>query len=134
MQRPTSGGSQQHQTDHHAASGSSENSITYEENIIYEKLKNSGELERLKELLKTRLHQNGWNDIISSAFRESMEERELAELSVPSIVHDLLPIARSKIPDSVKYEVVQQIQLFLEKDQDYSELYSTPPLPTTPKK
>ncbi|KAG2383249.1 hypothetical protein C9374_004586 [Naegleria lovaniensis] len=129
MQRPPSGS---HQTDH-VASGSSENSVSNEENLIYEKLKNSGELDRLKELLKTRLIQNGWNDIVSLAFRESMEDRELAELSVPSIVHDLLPIARSKIPENVKYEVVQQIQLFLEKDQDFSELYNAP-LPTTPKK
>ena len=109
--------------------------INQEENLIFEKLKQSGEMDRLKELLKLRLEENGWKDKVSEAFKKTMEERELGELSVPGIVHDLLPIARSEIPSNVKLEIVQQINSFLSKDLDYSDMYNNYNLqPATPPK
>ena len=111
----------------------SESATSYEENLIYEKLQQSGEMDRLKDLLRTRLEQYEWKNKVKDSFVEVMQEKEMKELSVPGIVHDLLPVARSHIPDSVKYEMLQQIRQFLEKDQEYSEMY-TASQPTTPKK
>ena len=113
-----------------------EKAITQEENNIFEKVKQSGEMERLKELLKLRLEENGWHARVSEAFKKTMEEQEFGQLSIPGIVHDMLPIARSEIPTSVKVEVIQQINNFLSKDLEYADLFSitTTPQPTTPPK
>ncbi|KAL9642847.1 hypothetical protein ABK040_015818 [Willaertia magna] len=110
----------------------SDNNTSHEENVIYQRLIASGEKERLKELLRERLEQEGWKEQMKNKIKDVMQETSLSELSTNSLVQHLTPQARTLIPEHVRLEIVQQIHQFLQKEQDFVELYSEPT--TTTKK
>ncbi|EUB57923.1 Transcription and mRNA export factor ENY2 [Echinococcus granulosus] len=85
---------------------------------INEQLMLTGERERLKDLLRTRLLECGWRDELKSYCKEVIAKKGISCVTVNDLVTELTPVARRLVPDSVKQELVDAIRKFLPKDRE----------------
>lgn len=67
---------------------------------------------RLKDLLRLRLTECGWNDEVRMLCRDVIKE-EGGNVNVERIVKQITPRARSLVPDTVKKELLQKIKTIL---------------------
>lgn len=80
---------------------------------INQKLVETGERERLKELLRTRLVECGWRDQLKQHCKEVVKQKGLEHITVDDLVAEITPKGRSLVPDNVKRELLQRIRTFL---------------------
>ncbi|XP_069112172.1 transcription and mRNA export factor ENY2 isoform X1 [Argopecten irradians] len=80
---------------------------------INQKLVETGERERLKELLRTRLIECGWRDQLKAHCKEVVKEKGLEHITVDDLVQEITPKGRALVPDDVKKELLQRIRTFL---------------------
>jgi enhancer of yellow 2 transcription factor len=80
---------------------------------IHQKLQESGEKERLKELLRKRLYESGWHDDLKAYCKEVIKAKGLESITVEDLVKEITPHGRSTVPDSVKAELLSRIQHFV---------------------
>ncbi|KAG7020143.1 Transcription and mRNA export factor SUS1, partial [Cucurbita argyrosperma subsp. argyrosperma] len=85
---------------------------TFQETINI-KLIESGEKERLKELLRERLIECGWKDEMKALCRAYVRKKGRNNVSVDDLVQVITPKGRASVPDSVKAELLQRIRTFL---------------------
>ncbi|XP_002407540.3 transcription and mRNA export factor ENY2 [Ixodes scapularis] len=85
-----------------------------------EKLVSSGERDRLKELLRTRLVECGWRDELRAHCKEVLRERDVETTTVDDLVAAVTPKGRASVPDSIKRELLHQIRTFLTNQQEDS--------------
>jgi enhancer of yellow 2 transcription factor len=84
---------------------------------MYEKLTNSGEKDRIKEMLRQRLIQCGWRDELKKYTKELVKGKEsLDDLTVDNLVAEITPKARDAVPDEIKVEVLHAIRSFIERN------------------
>eukprot|EP00695_Tsukubamonas_globosa_P001994 TRINITY_DN307_c0_g1_i1.p2 TRINITY_DN307_c0_g1~~TRINITY_DN307_c0_g1_i1.p2 ORF type:complete len:100 (-),score=7.24 TRINITY_DN307_c0_g1_i1:72-371(-) len=81
---------------------------------IYEKLTETGEKERLKELLRQRLTECGWKAELKAYCNEIIKNKGLEQITVEELVAEITPRGRATIPDHVKAELLQRIRTFIE--------------------
>lgn len=67
---------------------------------------------RLKDLLRLRLTECGWNDEVRLLCRDVIKE-DGGNVNVEKIVKQVTPRARSLVPDTVKKELLQKIKTIL---------------------
>lgn len=67
---------------------------------------------RLKDLLRLRLTECGWNDEVRLLCRDVIKE-DAGNVNVEKIVKQVTPKARSLVPDTVKRELLQKIKTIL---------------------
>lgn len=84
---------------------------------INQKLIESGERDRLKELLRTRLIECGWKDQLKAYCKEIIREKGVENVSVDDLVAAVTPKARATVPDIIKRELLNQIKTFLIEQQ-----------------
>ncbi|RUS87043.1 hypothetical protein EGW08_005196 [Elysia chlorotica] len=80
---------------------------------INQKLVETGERERLKELLRARLIECGWRDELKAYCKEIVQQKGLEHITVDDLVSEMTPRGRSLVPDEVKKELLQRIRTFL---------------------
>jgi len=80
---------------------------------INQKLVESGERERLKELLRTQLVECGWRDQLKQHCKEVVKQKGLEHITVDDLVAEITPKGRELVPDQVKKELLQRIRAFL---------------------
>lgn len=80
---------------------------------INQKLVETGERERLKELLRTRLIECGWRDQLKAQCKEIVQNKGLEHITVDDLVAEITPKGRALVPDNVKKELLQRIRTFL---------------------
>uniref|UniRef100_A0A5K3F2L6 Transcription and mRNA export factor ENY2 n=1 Tax=Mesocestoides corti TaxID=53468 RepID=A0A5K3F2L6_MESCO len=85
---------------------------------INEQLIRTGERERLKDLLRTRLLECGWRDELKSYCKDVIAKKGLENVTVNDLVTEITPVGRRLVPDSVKQELVDAIRSFLPKEND----------------
>ncbi|KAH7278574.1 hypothetical protein KP509_38G047200 [Ceratopteris richardii] len=73
----------------------------------------SGEKEKLKELLRERLIECGWKDEMKGYCRALTRKRGRADVTLDELIRTITPKGRSSVPDSVKAELLQRIRSFL---------------------
>ncbi|KAM5582003.1 transcription and mRNA export factor ENY2 [Rosa sericea] len=81
--------------------------------LINIELIESGEKERLMELLRERLIECGWKDEMKAICRSFIKKKGRNNVTVDDLVHVITPKGRASIPDSVKAELLQRIRTFL---------------------
>uniref|UniRef100_T1ISW1 Transcription and mRNA export factor ENY2 n=1 Tax=Strigamia maritima TaxID=126957 RepID=T1ISW1_STRMM len=81
--------------------------------VISQKLIESGEREKLRELLKTRLIECGWRDQLKAHCKDIVKKRGAEHVTLDEIVKEITPQGRAMVPDSVKRELLQRIRTFL---------------------
>ncbi|KAL9659547.1 hypothetical protein QQ045_024354 [Rhodiola kirilowii] len=89
-----------------------EKELTFQE-MISIKLIESGEKERLMELLRERLIECGWKDDMKAQCREFVKKKGRKNVTVDDLIHAITPKGRASVPDSVKAELLQRIRTFL---------------------
>ncbi|GMT03445.1 hypothetical protein PENTCL1PPCAC_25619, partial [Pristionchus entomophagus] len=82
----------------------------------------SGERERVKDLLQSRLREHGWNNEVKRLCRECIKTRGIEGVSVEEIYNDVRGEARSKVPDEVKRELLAVVSSFVRKQLDLEEM------------
>merc|ERR1711894_117126 len=80
---------------------------------VNQKLIETGERERLKELLRTRLVECGWRDELKAKCKDIVRQRGLEHITVDDLVAEITPVGRGLVPDQVKKELLQRIRTFL---------------------
>lgn len=80
---------------------------------INQKLIETGERERLKELLRTRLIECGWRDELKQYCKEIVRAKGLENVTVDDLVAEITPKGRALVPDQVKKELLQRIRTFI---------------------
>ncbi|XP_070575195.1 transcription and mRNA export factor ENY2 [Ptychodera flava] len=80
---------------------------------INQKLVETGEKERLKELLRTKLIECGWRDQLKAYCKDVVRQKGLEHITVDDLVAEITPKGRALVPDSVKKELLQRIRTFL---------------------
>ncbi|XP_020539009.1 transcription and mRNA export factor ENY2 isoform X2 [Jatropha curcas] len=73
----------------------------------------SGERERLKQLLRERLIECGWKDEMQAICRAITRKKGRNNVTVDDLVHVITPKGRASVPDSVKAELLQRIRSFI---------------------
>jgi len=86
--------------------------------IINQRLVQSGEKEKLKELLRARLIECGWRDQVKLSAKEVVRVKGLECVKLDDLVREITPKGRSAVPDSVKRELLSQIKEFLAQQQN----------------
>ena len=80
---------------------------------INQQLVETGEREKLKELLRVRLSECGWRDQLKQHCKEIIKQRGLEHVTVDELVQEITPQARQLVPDGVKKELLGRIRTFL---------------------
>jgi len=73
----------------------------------------TGEKERLKDLLRTKLVECGWRDEMKQYCREVIKTKGLEHVTVEDLVSEIIPKGRASVPASVKTELLTNIRKFL---------------------
>ncbi|XP_020580659.1 transcription and mRNA export factor SUS1 [Phalaenopsis equestris] len=81
--------------------------------IINIKLIESGEKEKLMDLLRERLIECGWRDEMKALCRSYARKKGRNNVTVDDLIHVITPKGRATVPDSVKAELLQRIRAFL---------------------
>ncbi|XP_042908888.1 transcription and mRNA export factor ENY2-1 [Parasteatoda tepidariorum] len=68
------------------------------------------DVEKLKELLKTRLTESGWRDEMKAVCRDIIREKGVENVTVESLVKEMTPKGRELVSDSIKRELLQKIR------------------------
>jgi len=80
---------------------------------IEQRLQETGEKDRLKELLRTKLVECGWRDELKAYCKEVIKKKGLEKLKVSDLVSEITPRGRATVPDAIKAELLQRIRKFL---------------------
>ena len=81
---------------------------------INAKLVQSGERERLKQLLRERLVECGWRDELKEQCKRIVKERGFENISTDELADEITPVGRATVPDAVKAEIMHSIRKFLD--------------------
>jgi len=75
----------------------------------------NGDIDELKEVLRSRLSDSGWKDEIRLVCNKIIKERGVQSVTVDSLVREVTPIGREKIPASIKKELLTRINSAVQK-------------------
>ena len=81
---------------------------------IMQKLVDTGEKERLKELLRNKLVESGWRDKLKEICKEKIRNKGLEKITVDELVQEITPEGRQMVPDEIKADLLQRIRKFLQ--------------------
>jgi enhancer of yellow 2 transcription factor len=81
---------------------------------INAKLVQSGERERLKQLLRERLVECGWRDELKEQCKRIVKERGFENITTEELADEIIPVGRATVPDAVKAEIMHNIRKFLD--------------------
>ncbi|XP_018568906.1 transcription and mRNA export factor ENY2 [Anoplophora glabripennis] len=71
-------------------------------------------LDRVTELVQTRLIESGWRDQVKLACRKAILENGDKHIpTVDELIAQITPKARSMVPDAVKRELLHELELIL---------------------
>ncbi|KAG7387707.1 Transcription and mRNA export factor eny2 [Phytophthora pseudosyringae] len=85
---------------------------------ISERLVQSGEKERLKELLRLRLVECGWRDEMKLHCKEVIRNKGIDQVTVEDLIEEITPKGRASVPEDVKNDLLEKIKAFVEKEAD----------------
>eukprot|EP01098_Paradermamoeba_levis_P012846 TRINITY_DN5715_c0_g1_i1.p1 TRINITY_DN5715_c0_g1~~TRINITY_DN5715_c0_g1_i1.p1 ORF type:complete len:124 (-),score=48.25 TRINITY_DN5715_c0_g1_i1:9-326(-) len=80
---------------------------------INQKLLETGEKERLKDMLRTKLVECGWRDEMKNYCKETVKSKGVENITVDEIVNEVLPRGRAQVPAAIKTELLTRIRKFL---------------------
>ncbi|KAJ2784863.1 hypothetical protein GGI15_002116 [Coemansia interrupta] len=75
----------------------------------------SGERERLQEILRSKLYISGWQDRVKDKCEKFVHEsgEGVEKLTVDGIAEAVTPYARASIPEDIKAEILEDIRAFM---------------------
>ncbi|GFW04261.1 transcription and mRNA export factor ENY2 [Trichonephila clavipes] len=88
--------------------------LNKQQHNMSENMIESNDIEKFKELLRTRLSESGWKEEMKAVCRDIIREKGIENVSVESLVKEMTPKGRALVPDSVKRELLQRIRSHLD--------------------
>ncbi|VDN22468.1 unnamed protein product [Gongylonema pulchrum] len=82
----------------------------------------SGERDRMRELLLQRLRESGWVEDVENMCRSFIQTKGIENVTVEDVLADVQVRARRAVPDEVKRELLQCIRSFLQQESGISDL------------
>ena len=73
-------------------------------------LEQSGEMDRLKNILQGRLTESGWRDEMKETCKRYIRSRGIEQVTLDELVAEITPKGRATVPDSIKSELLQEIR------------------------
>ncbi|KAJ1720288.1 hypothetical protein LPJ53_005067 [Coemansia erecta] len=75
----------------------------------------SGERERLQEILRSKLYTSGWQDRVKDKCQKVVHEsgEGVEKLTVDSIAEAVTPFARATVSEDIKAEILEDIRAFI---------------------
>ncbi|KAJ1728518.1 hypothetical protein LPJ61_003993 [Coemansia biformis] len=75
----------------------------------------SGERERLQEILRSKLHASGWQDQVKYRCQQAIRDTRtpIEQLTVDDVAEEVTPFARSSVPEDIKAEILEDIRAFV---------------------
>ncbi|EKX50344.1 hypothetical protein GUITHDRAFT_104154 [Guillardia theta CCMP2712] len=70
--------------------------------------------DRLKEILKKRLQEVGWEEEMQDYCRELIQNKSLEHIDVPKLVQEIAQKSRAAVPDNIREEISSQVKYFLQ--------------------
>lgn len=101
------------------SSSVSKGNVSMDESLkttAYQKLVESGERDRLINLLKSRLDETGWKKNLKDYAQKLVKDRGVDNVNIDDLVVQVAPVARKHVPAEVKEEIVSQIRIFLTRE------------------
>merc|ERR1712167_122286 len=80
---------------------------------IHQKLIDTGEKDRLKNLLRAKLEECGWRDELKNYCKEVIKNKGLEKITVEELVAEITPRGRATVPSAIKAELLQRLRKFL---------------------
>eukprot|EP00128_Syssomonas_multiformis_P004789 Colp12_sorted_trinity150504_noHs@1163 len=80
---------------------------------LNQKLIDTGEKERLKEMLRTKLIECGWRDNLKAHCREIVKKKGLEYVTVEELIAEITPKGRATVPDHIKAELFTRVRQYL---------------------
>lgn len=78
------------------------------------RLVETGERNRIVELLRHRLYECGWKEEVAASCKQLVKDRGVDNVTVDDLVREVTPGARKSVPDSIKQELLSTIKKFFE--------------------
>lgn len=79
----------------------------------YKRLVETGERERLMQVLRVQLTECGWKDRLTEFCKKVVKEKGVDNVSIDDLVSQVSPVAQKHVPPHVKQDLVKQIKIFL---------------------
>ncbi|KAI8988862.1 transcription factor e(y)2-domain-containing protein [Pilobolus umbonatus] len=76
----------------------------------------SGEKERLLELLKLRLVESGWNESLDAYSREVVRNKNMGNISYDDLTKEVEDYGRSTVSESIKKDLLERIKAFISEN------------------
>ncbi|KAJ2161997.1 Transcription and mRNA export factor eny2 [Coemansia sp. RSA 552] len=75
----------------------------------------TGERERLQEILRNKLHASGWQDRVKDRCQRVVNENSdtIDKVTVDDIAEEVTPYARQAVPEEIKEEMLEDIRKFI---------------------
>ena len=81
---------------------------------IHQQLEQTGQKDKLKDLLRRKLEECGWRDELKAYCKEVIKNKGLEKITVEDLVQEITPRGRATVPSAIKAELLQRIRKFLE--------------------
>ncbi|KAI9268781.1 transcription factor e(y)2-domain-containing protein [Sporodiniella umbellata] len=75
----------------------------------------SGEKERLLQMLRSQLVESGWSDSLNAYCREAVQKKENDDLTFEDLFKDSSDYGRSTIHESIKINMLEKIKKFIDE-------------------
>lgn len=73
-------------------------------------LEQNGEIDRLKDLLRSRLIESGWRDEMKAACQSYIRSRGIDQVTLDELVAEITPRGRASVPDPIKSDILKEIR------------------------
>mmetsp|Transcript_4811 Transcript_4811/g.8459 ORF Transcript_4811/g.8459 Transcript_4811/m.8459 type:complete len:156 (-) Transcript_4811:43-510(-) len=84
---------------------------------LMRRLEESGEKDRIKQALRVKLSECGWQDEMKDISKETIRSRGgVSKITVDELVSELLPRARASVPENVKSDLLGNVRDFARRD------------------
>ncbi|KRZ10523.1 Transcription and mRNA export factor ENY2 [Trichinella zimbabwensis] len=83
---------------------------------IEKRLIETGERERLTELLRSLLRSSNWAEKVREECLKIIKRDGIDGITVETVVTEILPTARRLVPESIKRQLLEQLQQFCEEE------------------
>ncbi|CAO0793767.1 unnamed protein product [Mucor circinelloides] len=78
----------------------------------------SGEKDRLLQLLRARLSDSGWTDSLDAYSRDVVRTKNLEDVSFEDLVKEIGDHGRSTVSETIKKDLLESIKKFLDEHLD----------------
>uniref|UniRef100_A0AAV1USK1 Transcription and mRNA export factor ENY2 n=1 Tax=Peronospora matthiolae TaxID=2874970 RepID=A0AAV1USK1_9STRA len=92
---------------------------------LSEQLVQSGEKERLKEMLRLELVQCGWHEEMKQLCKDVIRNKGIECVTVEELIEAIVPRGRASVPEAVKSATLEKIKTFVANEINDNEATTT---------